>query len=147
MVSGADGCHWRRKWTTEGNFYGLPEEECEASTNDFTRRMKDTHRGAGTLDIGRRDKLASSTSDNHYVVISDICQSDPAVMPTPGTGDLLPQVPLVDTYGPTSNRLLDLDHTWHPDSYGSHFTNGTLTIAVNGLSLFGNWCDPQRVPH
>lgn len=90
--------------------------------------MKDTHRGAGTFNTGRRDKLAFSTSDNHYVVISDIGQSDPAVVPTPGTGDSPLHVPLVGTYEHASNHLLDLDHTWHPDSYGTHFTNGTLTL-------------------
>ncbi|KAM1949580.1 hypothetical protein ACFX15_009619 [Malus domestica] len=40
----------------------------------------------------------------------------------------------------------DYGHMWHPDSYGTHFTNGTLTIAVNGLSLEKNGCDPNRIP-
>lgn len=33
-------------------------------------------------------------------------------------------------------------HMWHPYSYGTQFTNGTLTIAANGLSLERDWCDP-----
>lgn len=36
---------------------------------------------------------------------------------------------------------------WHLDSFGTQFTNGTLTIAVNGLSLEKNWCDPYWLPH
>lgn len=35
---------------------------------------------------------------------------------------------------------------WHPDSYETQYTNETLTIAVNGLSLEKNWCDPKRIP-
>ncbi|KAM1240363.1 hypothetical protein ACFX2J_045690 [Malus domestica] len=31
---------------------------------------------------------------------------------------------------------------WHPVSYGTQFTNNTLTIAVNGLSLDKDWYDP-----
>lgn len=30
-------------------------------------------------------------------------------------------------------------HMWHSDTYGTPFTNGTLTIAVNGLSLDKDW--------
>lgn len=111
MVSGANDCHWRRKWTTEEGFYTLQDEEWKAPTKDFTRRMKDTHSGASTSNTGRRDKLASSTSDNHSVVTADIGQSDPVVVPTSGAGDSSPHVPPAGTYGPTSNRLLDLDHT------------------------------------
>ncbi|RXH87460.1 hypothetical protein DVH24_034360 [Malus domestica] len=40
----------------------------------------------------------------------------------------------------------DYGHIWHLDSYGTQFTNGTLTIDVNGLSLENDWCDPQRLP-
>lgn len=40
----------------------------------------------------------------------------------------------------------DYGHIWHPDSYGTQFTNGALTIAVNRLSLEKDWCDPQRLP-
>ncbi|KAM1515819.1 hypothetical protein EV2_015352 [Malus domestica] len=35
---------------------------------------------------------------------------------------------------------------WHPDSYGTQFTNNTLTIVVNGLSLDKDWYDPSRIP-
>lgn len=41
----------------------------------------------------------------------------------------------------------DYAHRWLPDSHGTQFTNGILTIAVNGLSLNRDWCDPNRVPH
>lgn len=40
----------------------------------------------------------------------------------------------------------DFGHIWHPDSFGTQYTNGTLTIVVNGLSLEKNWCDPKRIP-
>ncbi|KAB2612812.1 hypothetical protein D8674_035128 [Pyrus ussuriensis x Pyrus communis] len=46
-----------------------------------------------------------------------------------------------------SKLLLDYGHTWHPDSFGTQFLNGTLTIARNGLSLDNDWCDPNKVPH
>ncbi|KAM1240362.1 hypothetical protein ACFX2J_045690 [Malus domestica] len=36
----------------------------------------------------------------------------------------------------------DHGHMWHPVSYGTQFTNNTLTIAVNGLSLDKDWYDP-----
>lgn len=37
----------------------------------------------------------------------------------------------------------DLDHMWHPDSFGTYFTNGSLTLAINGLDKV--WCDPKRI--
>ncbi|CAL9006100.1 unnamed protein product [Prunus brigantina] len=40
----------------------------------------------------------------------------------------------------------DFANRWDPDSFGTQYKNGTLTIAVNGLSLNKNWCDPERVP-
>ncbi|KAM2301703.1 hypothetical protein FF1_032429 [Malus domestica] len=45
-----------------------------------------------------------------------------------------------DTFG-TGAGQLDYAHIWHLDSYDTQFTNGTLTIAVNGLSLEKYWCD------
>ena len=45
------------------------------------------------------------------------------------------------------SSFLDLDHVWHPDSFETQFTNGTLTIVVNGLSLDKVWANPYRVPH
>ncbi|KAB2612807.1 hypothetical protein D8674_035123 [Pyrus ussuriensis x Pyrus communis] len=40
--------------------------------------------------------------------------------------------------------LPNYGHIWHPDSFGTQFLNGTLTIAINGLSLDNDWCDPNR---
>lgn len=47
-----------------------------------------------------------------------------------------------------STRLLlspDYGHMWHPENFETQFTNGTLTIAVNGLSLDKDWVDPKRL--
>lgn len=35
---------------------------------------------------------------------------------------------------------------WHLDNFGTLFTNGTLTIAVNGLLLGKDWVNPKRLP-
>ncbi|CAL8172062.1 unnamed protein product [Prunus armeniaca] len=56
----------------------------------------------------------------------------------PGMGQAIPALS-----GPTR---ADYANRWNPDSFGTQFQNGTLTIAVNGLSLKKNWCDPDRVP-
>lgn len=44
------------------------------------------------------------------------------------------------------SSMLNLDHVWHPNNYGTQFTNGSLTIAINGLSIDKVWCDLHKVP-
>ncbi|CAN6585889.1 unnamed protein product [Malus baccata var. baccata] len=54
----------------------------------------------------------------------------------------------VKEYPPTTSLKVSSDygHLWHPDSYGTQFTNDTLTITVNGLSLNKDWYDPSKIP-
>ncbi|TQE01786.1 hypothetical protein C1H46_012586 [Malus baccata] len=54
----------------------------------------------------------------------------------------------VKEYPPTTSLKVSSDygHLWHPDSYGTQFTNDTLTITVNGLSLNKDWYDPRCFP-
>ncbi|KAM2615029.1 hypothetical protein TB2_029586 [Malus domestica] len=33
----------------------------------------------------------------------------------------------------------------HPESFGTHYRNRTLTLSVNGLSLEKSWFDPRKV--
>ncbi|KAM2005329.1 hypothetical protein FF1_000567 [Malus domestica] len=41
---------------------------------------------------------------------------------------------------------MDLEHVWHPDSFGTQFSNSFLTIDVNRLSNDKVWCDVDKVP-
>ncbi|KAM1054051.1 hypothetical protein FF1_001489 [Malus domestica] len=41
----------------------------------------------------------------------------------------------VSNGSPRKAYLVDWDNMDHPESYGTHYRNGTLTLAVNGLSL------------
>lgn len=42
--------------------------------------------------------------------------------------------------------LADYRRRWDPQSFGTKSRNGTLNLALNGLSLWHNWCDPDCVP-
>ncbi|KAL6295788.1 hypothetical protein ACE6H2_003930 [Prunus campanulata] len=50
--------------------------------------------------------------------------------------------------GVSSSRPNRLSYVniWDPESYSTQYKNGTLTLAVHGLSLNHNWCDPDRLP-
>lgn len=43
---------------------------------------------------------------------------------------------------PTPN----LGHIWHPDNFGTQFSNGTLTITINDLSLEKDWYALAQLP-
>ncbi|KAB2618328.1 hypothetical protein D8674_014197 [Pyrus ussuriensis x Pyrus communis] len=45
-----------------------------------------------------------------------------------------------------SPKIPNYGHMWHPDSYRTQLRNGSLIIAVNGLSLRNDWCDPRNLP-
>lgn len=40
----------------------------------------------------------------------------------------------------------DWRNLWSPDSFGTYYTNGTLTVAFNDISLEKNWYNQVRVP-
>lgn len=40
----------------------------------------------------------------------------------------------------------DWVNLWNPNSYGTHYRNGTITVALKGISLERNWYDQVRVP-
>ncbi|KAB2604676.1 hypothetical protein D8674_037996 [Pyrus ussuriensis x Pyrus communis] len=44
------------------------------------------------------------------------------------------------------SSMEDLDHIWHPNSFGTHFMNDLLMLTINGLSLAKVWCDQKRIP-
>lgn len=48
---------------------------------------------------------------------------------------------------PREPSLGDWGHMWHPDNFGTQFRNGTITFAVNGLSLAKDWFDFKNLPH
>ncbi|KAM1269250.1 hypothetical protein PS1_001423 [Malus domestica] len=52
----------------------------------------------------------------------------------------------VSNGSPRKASLADWGNMDHPGSYGTHYRNGTLTLAVNGLSLEKSWYDPRKVP-
>lgn len=62
------------------------------------------------------------------------------------------QTPLTNGYGVEGTKIAsgltlpDYGHMWHLDSFGTQFSNGILSIAVNGLCLSQVWCNPARVP-
>ncbi|PQQ06303.1 hypothetical protein Pyn_02273 [Prunus yedoensis var. nudiflora] len=45
--------------------------------------------------------------------------------------------------GVIKSRVLRM---WDPESVGTHYRNGSLRLAIGGLSLNQNWCDPDTIP-
>ncbi|KAH0969687.1 hypothetical protein GBA52_028479 [Prunus armeniaca] len=35
---------------------------------------------------------------------------------------------------------------WDPESVGTQYRNGSLSLAIGGLSLNQRWCDPDTIP-
>lgn len=55
-------------------------------------------------------------------------------------------VDVLSSSTPRKVSLLDWGNMDNPDSFGTHYHNGTLTLAVNGLSLEKSWSDPRKGP-
>ena len=133
--------HWRSKWEeSSGVFHGGPETELDIPTNRLKTNWRDKEltsspaippatRQVSSEVIG---SFAELVSHGNQARTSNLAESNRRAKHHPTTRlDVRP----------------DYAHMWHLDSYGTQFTNGTLTIAVNGLSLDKDWCDPRRSHH
>lgn len=125
-------------------FYALTEDVWDLSTNDFLACQK------------TRDQTTNFVADDYDPSVSPVLSalvSSVPVIPRPAPivtshNVAVDSNEVVDQHLSVRSMLLpDYGHTWHPDGFGIQFSNGTLTIALNGLSLDKDWCDPNRVPH
>ncbi|KAM1237284.1 hypothetical protein ACFX13_039021 [Malus domestica] len=75
-----------------------------------------------------KDKTIPASSD---LVLSDMRRPMSNETACPDSSAMVEQV----EPSTRCSSMLDLDHVWHSDNYGTQFTNASLTIAINGLSL------------
>ncbi|TQD87563.1 hypothetical protein C1H46_026862 [Malus baccata] len=59
--------------------------------------------------------------------------------------DRQPRLLNLDTVPNLTMHSYTSNDPWNPSNFETHFTNGILTIAVNGISLDKNWCDPDWI--
>lgn len=114
--------------------YGFTEEPWERQARENMRLGKSTNETNPTTRPGH----AASVVLNQPVSLNQ-----PATEPSLNSGTDRPVSP-ANTIGRPIHA--DFVRRWDPDSFGTQYRNGTLTIAVNGLSLEKRWCDPDRVP-
>ncbi|KAM1461668.1 hypothetical protein ACFXTO_046815 [Malus domestica] len=136
MTAEAHETHRRRKW--EGKDVGLyrlldmemdiPANLCLATRRDNEQMKSCSIRPATSLEFHESSgTFAGLVPGEQYTRTSHLAGTnrDEECIPTT-----------------CLNVGHDHGHMWHPVSYGTQFTNNTLTIAVNGLSLDKDWYDP-----
>ncbi|KAM0978974.1 hypothetical protein ACFX2C_014890 [Malus domestica] len=139
-ATGVHETHWRRKWEgRDGGLYGLLDTEMDILMHWFLATQKDkeqvnprtTRPATGPEFAESSGTYASLVPREKQTRTSYLIGSD-----------------RVEEYPPTTSWKVspDYGHLWHPDSYGTQFTNDTLTITVNRLSLNKDWYDPSRIP-
>lgn len=125
-----DRSHWRFRMENEpGGLYGFPEDRrpeigrAEIGVNgpaNGTNPINNMHAAASSQNATQQSVLAQ---EDRLIPGSDISE--------PVTG--MPFIP-------------DYSRIWDPDNNGTIFKNGSLTVAIRGLSLEKNWCDPDNLP-
>lgn len=88
--------------------------------------------------------LAAYTDHPLVVRLANLATAD--TLPPPNDSSTLSESSTSHFPATRSNLYPNYNHTWHPDSYGTLLFFGTLSIAVNRLSLEKNWCGPNRLP-
>ncbi|KAM1519707.1 hypothetical protein ACFX1Z_022479 [Malus domestica] len=142
-VTGAREIHRRRKCEQcEGGFYGLQDKAMDIPANSYLQRQRaEEQANMMKTSIDNTDTRPGCTdgAGTSARLVSHVEQK--MTLHLAGTNSENGHIP--------TSRLdtrPDYGHTWHPDSYDTQFTNGTFTIAVNGLSLENNWYGPKRIP-
>ncbi|CAL2269097.1 unnamed protein product [Prunus armeniaca] len=125
-----DRNHWRFRMENElGGLYDFPDDRrTESGSTD-----KGVNGSANGTNLINRSH--ATVSSQHTSQQSVLAQDDRL---TPGT----------DTAEPVTNRPIipDYSRMWDPDNNGTILKNSSLTVAISGLSLEQNWCDPNNLP-
>lgn len=125
--------HWRYRWEREGGgLYGFAGDhgDCEAREQ-----------------IGTNSVAVCSQSEPLNGPVSLQHKTNSAAAPPQSEVLNGPEV-LQHATIPASTTLCRhvIRRPWDPESFGTHYKNRTFTLAVNGLSLERDWCDPDTLP-
>ncbi|VVA40746.1 PREDICTED: reverse mRNAase [Prunus dulcis] len=124
-----DQNHWRHRWEKDGEgLYDSPVagQHVNASNDPLVNATV-----KGTSATNRSKQMTQSVMQNQ----TEGLQSGTSQTVVPQRR-VLSSIPNYRSYV----------SRWDPESYCTQYKNGTLTLAVHGLSLNHNWCDPDRLP-
>lgn len=124
-----DRNHWRHHWEKDGEgLYDNPVEEEHVNTSNESLVNSLVK---ATTTTNRPQQTAQSVKRNQTEALQ------------PGTSQTVVTQMGVSSSRPNRPSYVSI---WDPESYDTQYKNGTLTLAVHGLSLNHNWCDPDRLP-
>ncbi|KAH0981110.1 hypothetical protein GBA52_008287 [Prunus armeniaca] len=142
LESGMDLNNWRGRLEREdGGLYGLSDVSEPNYVQSFVRSQQSTNKSKGTTSTRPAATLHPAPLQHETNSLQTTSQS----APQPQSESLQPALNQPNSQTYKASRA-DFANRWDPDSFGTQYKNGTLTIAINGLSLNKNGCDPERVP-